>query len=239
MKNNILIPQYNKNGIFLRQIRSFVCRRSRITQSQLKWIKKYWPLMGIDFQLEALNFLYIFNCDAPIVLEIGFGSGESLVQTAINFPDKNFLGVEVYKSGIGSCLHFAHIAKIKNLRVIYHDVTEVIHNMIMDNTLSKVQIFFPDPWKKKRHHKRRLIQSKFLEAISKKLIVGGTLHIATDSEEYAFYILEEIKNIKNYINLSKKNNFILRPISRITTKFEKKGHMRGNNIFDLLFQLQE
>lgn len=238
MKNNILTPQYNQNGNFLREIRSFVCRKGRVTKSQLKSIEKYWSHIGIDFQLKILNFSSIFNGCAPIVLEIGFGSGESLVQNAINFPEKNFLGIEVYKSGIGSCLHLTYTAKIKNLRIIYHDATEVIHHMIMNQTLSEVQIFFPDPWHKKRHHKRRLLQSYFLNSLSKKLICGGRLHIATDSQEYAIYILDKIKNIKNYVNLSKKNDFIARPISRVITKFEKRARYRGDNIFDLMFELQ-
>ncbi|QCI17924.1 tRNA (guanosine(46)-N7)-methyltransferase TrmB [Buchnera aphidicola (Acyrthosiphon lactucae)] len=239
MNNNILTPIYNYNGIFLRQIRSFVCRKGRITRSQLSAIQKYWSLIGIDFQLRPLNFLSIFNRDAPVVLEIGFGSGESLVKTAMNFPNKNFLGIEVYKSGIGSCLHSAYSYKIKNLRIIYYDAIEVIHNMIMNNSLSSIQIFFPDPWNKKRHHKRRLLQKNFLKIISKKLIIGGTLHIATDSESYAFYILDEIKNIENYKNLSQKNCFIERPISRIITKFERKGFLRGNKIFDLMFKIKK
>ncbi|QIQ42111.1 MAG: tRNA (guanosine(46)-N7)-methyltransferase TrmB [Buchnera aphidicola (Microlophium carnosum)] len=237
MKNNILTPQYNYNGTFLRQIRSFVCRKGRITTSQLSAIQKYWSWIGVDFQSRALNLMSIFNRYAPIVLEIGFGSGESLVKTAMNFPEKNFLGIEVYKSGIGSCLHAAYVYQIKNLRIIYYDAIEVMHNMIIDHTLSTIQIFFPDPWHKKRHHKRRLLQNSFLKIIAKKLIIDGILHIATDSEAYAFYILDQIKDIKNYKNLSKTNNFIKRPISRIVTKFERKGYIQGNKIFDLMFQL--
>ena len=239
MKDNIIVPQYNCNGTFLRKIHSFVCRKGRITASQLNSIKRYWPLIGINFKLKPLDFTSIFNSHAPVVLEIGFGSGKSLVKNAINLPNKNFLGIEVYKSGIGSCLYLAHIAKIQNLRIICHDAIEVVNTMIADHTLSNIQIFFPDPWHKKRHHKRRLIQSNFLKIISRKLIIDGTLHIATDSEEYAFYILESIKDIKNYMNLSKNNNFIKRPDSRIITNFEKKGHLQGNKIFDLMFQLKE
>ncbi|QCO71091.1 tRNA (guanosine(46)-N7)-methyltransferase TrmB [Buchnera aphidicola] len=238
MKNNILTPKHNSNGIFLRQIRSFVCRKGRITTAQMSAIQKYWSFIGIDFQLRPLNLSSIFNCYAPVVLEIGFGSGESLVKNAINFPDKNFLGIEVYKSGIGSCLNFASAYKVQNLRIIYYDAIEVMHNMILDHTLSTIQIFFPDPWHKKRHHKRRLLKNNFLKIIAKKLIINGILHIATDSESYAFYILDEIKDIKNYKNVSEENNFIKRPISRITTKFEKKGFLQGNKIFDLMFQLK-
>ena len=239
MKNNILTPKYDHNGIFLRKIRSFVCRKGRITTSQLNAIKRYWPLIGIDFCLEPLNFSSIFNSSDPVILEIGFGSGRSLVQTAMNFPDKNFLGIEVYKSAIGSCLNLAYIYKLKNLKIIYYDAIEVINIMILDHTLLTVQIFFPDPWNKTRHHKRRLLQSNFLKIISKKLIIGGILHIATDSEEYAFDILDKIQFIKNYINLSKKNNFVARPASRVITKFEKKGCLQGHNIFDLMFKLKE
>lgn len=235
MKRNILTPKYDNHGIFLRQIRSFVCRKGRITTSQLHAIKNYWILFGIDFQLQPVDFSSIFNFHAPIVLEIGFGSGDSLVQTAINNPNKNFLGIEVYQSGIGSCLHLANFYQIKNLKIIYHDAVEVINSMIKDNTLSTVQFFFPDPWSKKRHHKRRILTIYFLEKILKKLIVDGMLHIATDSKEYAYYILEIIKNINGYINISKTNNFVLKPSSRITTKFEKKGCLKGNKIYDLMF----
>jgi len=238
MKNNILTPIYNHNGTFLRKVRSFVCRKGRITVSQLNAIKKYWSLIGVDFQLTPLNLSSIFNRHAPVVLEIGFGSGKSLVETAINFPEKNFLGIEVYQSGIGSCLNFAYISKITNLKIIYYDAIEVIHNMILDRTLSSIQIFFPDPWDKKRHHKRRLIKHNFLKIISKKLIINGMLHISTDSESYAFDILDEIKDIKDYKNLSNINTFIERPVSRITTRFERRGNLQGHHIFDLMFQLK-
>ncbi|QCI20092.1 MAG: tRNA (guanosine(46)-N7)-methyltransferase TrmB [Buchnera aphidicola (Brevicoryne brassicae)] len=238
MKNNILTPKYDHNGIFLRKIRSFVCRKGRITTSQLNAIKRYWPLIGIDFCLEPLNFSSIFNSSDPVILEIGFGSGRSLVQTAMNFPDKNFLGIEVYKSGIGSCLNLAYIYKLKNLKIIYYDAIEVINIMILDHTLLTVQIFFPDPWNKKRHKKRRILQSDFLKVLAKKLIFNGILHIVTDSEEYAFYILDRINCIDDYENLSKTNDFVIRPVSRIITDFEKKAHLRGDRVFDLMFQLK-
>ncbi|QCI16198.1 tRNA (guanosine(46)-N7)-methyltransferase TrmB [Buchnera aphidicola] len=240
MKKNILTEEYNENGVFFRQIRSFVCRQGRITQSQLNAIEKHWSLIGIDFQLTPLNLKSIFsNYNNPIILEIGFGSGQSLVETAKNFPDKNFLGIEVYKSGIGSCLNFAYSSKIQNLKIINHDAIEVINTMILNRTLSKIQIFFPDPWNKKRHHKRRLLKCSFLKIISKKLIISGILHIATDSEEYALYILNEIKDVQEYKNLSKKHLFVERPTSRIITRFERKAFLQGNKIFDLMFQIKE
>lgn len=239
MKNNIITPKYNYNGTFLRQNRSFVCRKGRITTSQLSAIQKYWCLIGVNFQLKPINLSSIFNRHAPVVLEIGFGSGQSLVKSAIGFPDKNFIGIEVYKSGIGSCLNSVYAYGIKNLRVIYYDAVEVMQKMILDHTISTIQIFFPDPWNKKRHHKRRLLKNNFLKIIANKLTLNGILHIATDSKSYALYILDEIKDIENYKNLSTKNNFIKRPSSRIMTKFEKKGCLKGNKIFDLMFQLKK
>lgn len=237
MKNNILLPQYNKEGVFLRKIRSFVCRKGRMTDAQLYAINNYWSKIGIDFQLKPLDFFSIFNSTNPIVLEIGFGSGKSLVKNAINFPDKNFLGIEVYKSGIGSCLNFAYISKVENLKIIYYDATEAVDIMIADQSLSIVQIFFPDPWNKNRHKKRRMIKTSFLKVISKKLTISGILHIATDSKEYAYYILDQIKDIPKYKNLSKTNNFVT-CTSRISTEFEKKALLRGDCIFDLMFEIK-
>ncbi|AYN24540.1 tRNA (guanosine(46)-N7)-methyltransferase TrmB [Buchnera aphidicola] len=236
MKNNIITPQYNCNGTFLRQNRSFVCRQGRITRAQLRAIEKYWRSIGINFKLAPLNFTSIFQNNAPVILEIGFGSGSSLVKTAINCPDKNFLGIEVYKSGVGSCLRLAHFSKINNLKIIYHDAIEVIDKMILDHTLSRVQIFFPDPWNKKRHHKRRIIQDLFLRKILKKLNTGGILHIVTDSEEYNFFILNLIKNIDHYTHLSKKRILFEQSKFRLVTKFEKKAKLLGNKIFDLVLQ---
>ncbi|KAF0720546.1 tRNA (guanosine(46)-N7)-methyltransferase TrmB [Buchnera aphidicola (Aphis craccivora)] len=235
MKNNIITPKY-KNGIFLRQNQSFVCRKGRITKSQLQSIKEYWSLFGINYQLTPINFRSVFKYNYPIILDIGFGSGESLVQTAIHSDHYNFLGIEVYQSGIGSCLRFAYVSNLENLKIIHYNAIEVIENMISNHTLSKIQIFFPDPWPKKRHHKRRMIQYIFLKKILKKLIFGGILHIKTDSKEYASYILNTIKKIDNYLNLSDTNNFIKDSIPNIKTRFEKKAYFLGNQIFNLVFQ---
>lgn len=127
----------------MRQNRSFICRKGRITKSQIISIKKYWISIGIDFQSQPLNFISIFKNSAPVVLEIGFGSGKSLVKTALKYPNKNFLGIEVYQPGIGCCLRLSNFFKINNLKIIHHDAIEVIDNMILDHSLSKVQIFFP------------------------------------------------------------------------------------------------
>ncbi|QNS01722.1 MAG: tRNA (guanosine(46)-N7)-methyltransferase TrmB [Buchnera aphidicola (Pentalonia nigronervosa)] len=230
-------PHCNDHGIFLRRVRSFVCRTGRITKSQLQGIKKHWLFMGIDFEHKLLNFFSVFNSSSEVVLEIGFGSGHSLVHNAVNHPDKNFLGIEVYKSGIGSCLNLAYSKHVKNLRIIYYDAVEVINNMISDRTLSIIQIFFPDPWPKKRHHKRRLIQKEFLSIIAKRMIIGGILYIITDSEEYSCHIKREINQHNMYTTTSQDNYFLLSSSSHITTKFEKKAHVQGNQIFHLMFKV--
>ncbi|CAL4325600.1 tRNA (guanosine(46)-N7)-methyltransferase TrmB [Buchnera aphidicola] len=237
MKNNIITPQYNNNGKFLRQIRSFVCRKGRITSSQLKSIKKYWSFFGIDFQSEPLNLNSIYNNYHPIILEIGFGTGKSLVDTAINYPNINFLGIEVHKPGIGSCLNYSFSANLTNLKIIYYDAIEVLSRMIFDHTLHTIQIFFPDPWPKMRHRKRRMIQTTFLILILKKIKNGGFLHIATDSKSYADDILRMMQNFPECINISDTNDFIHRPAYRPVTKFEKKGFLLGNTIFDLMFKI--
>lgn len=235
MKNNIITPKY-KDGVFLRQNQSFVCRKGRITKSQLTSINKYWPFFGINYQLQPINFKEIFQYNYPVVLDIGFGSGHSLVNTAIHSYNQNFLGIEVYQSGIGTCLRSAYNANLKNFKIIYYNAVEVIENMILNHTLSKIQIFFPDPWPKKKHHKRRMIQSRFLQKILKKLIFGGILHIKTDSEEYAVYILNIIKNMDRYVNLSNENTIIKHSSFYIETRFEKKAYALGNKIFNLMFQ---
>ncbi|QIE02225.1 tRNA (guanosine(46)-N7)-methyltransferase TrmB [Buchnera aphidicola] len=236
MNNNIFTLKYKKDGTFMREIHSFASRNNRLTISQINAIQKYWTHIGIDFQMNLLNLESIFNSQDPLVLEIGFGSGENIIHNAINYPKKNFLGIEVYKSGIGSCLNLAYLYKIKNLKIIYYDAIEVIKYMIPNHILSVVQIFFPDPWDKKRHHKRRLLKKKFLKIVATKLIINGILQIATDSESYAFDILNEIKNIHQYCNLSKNNDFTVRSTFRIMTKFENKARLKGNHVFDLMFQ---
>ncbi|WP_343154210.1 tRNA (guanosine(46)-N7)-methyltransferase TrmB [Buchnera aphidicola (Aphis aurantii)] len=235
MKSNIITPKY-KNGIFLRQNKSFISRKGRITKSQLKSIHEYWSFFGINYQLKYLNFKSVFKNDYPVILEIGFGIGDTLVQTAINSANKNFLGIEVYPPGIGSCLRFAYMANLSNLKIVYYNAVDVIENMISNHTLSKIQIFFPDPWPKKKHHKRRMIQDIFLKKILKKLIFNGILHIVTDSKEYADYILNTIKNIHCYLNMSLTDTYLESCSSHFSTKFEKKACILNKKIFNLMFQ---
>ncbi|CAL4325450.1 tRNA (guanosine(46)-N7)-methyltransferase TrmB [Buchnera aphidicola] len=236
MIENIIIPKYNNNGIFLRQIRSFVLRNKKINDSGIKIIKNIFPILGLSFKTEKIDLNKIFDSISPIVLEIGFGTGKTLVDTALKNSKKNFLGIEVHQNSFLKCLKYAFFKKTKNLKVIYHDAEEVMLYMIKNRTLSTVQLFFPDPWHKKRHHKRRILKKKFINLILKKLVIGGTLHVATDCQSYADDIIEIINHIPEYKNLSETNNYIIRPKSRPVTKFEKKAIVLNKVIFDLFFE---
>ncbi|WP_343152690.1 tRNA (guanosine(46)-N7)-methyltransferase TrmB [Buchnera aphidicola] len=236
MKNNLSITEYSEKKIFLRKIQSFVIRRGRTTKSQIKAINSLWPKLGITFKKEFLDMKQIFFNDNPIVLEIGFGTGTSLVEMAIQNPEKNFLGIEVYESGIGKCLNYINKKNIKNIKIIFYDAIEVLINMIRKNTLSKIQIFFPDPWEKQRHKKRRIVNKNFCNIIYEKLINNGIVHITTDIKTYAEGILDIFNNFSGYINLSKNKKYIKRLKNRPITKFERKGIALGNNIFELMFK---
>ena len=168
-----------------RTVRSFVRRTGRLTPSQERALRELWPTFGISYSEQALDLNSVFGRIAPRVLEIGFGNGETLVEQAATAPDTDFVGIEVHKPGVGHCLLHAEAAGITNLRLIRHDAVEVAEQQIPDASLSRVNLYFPDPWPKKRHHKRRILQSDFLQLLARKLTSGGSLHIATDWQNYA------------------------------------------------------
>ncbi|XBC43290.1 MAG: tRNA (guanosine(46)-N7)-methyltransferase TrmB [Buchnera aphidicola (Meitanaphis flavogallis)] len=233
---NVVTLKYSKNGVFLRKVRSFVFRNRKLSRNKHDFFNKFWPKFGINFQLSYINANNFFTVNNPIVLEIGFGMGFSLCRTALNCSSKNFLGVEVYPPGVISCLKYIHMYNLKNIRIIYYDAVEVLNSMICDKSIFKVQIFFPDPWLKRRHRKRRIFTRYFAELVLKKLVPnGGILHISTDCQSYAEEILSIIGSIDEYINLSKHSNYIVKPDSRPVTHFEKRGRSLGNTIFDLMF----
>jgi len=157
---------------------------------------------------------------------------------AEKFPQKFFIGVEVHRPGVGSLLQNIHAKKIENVRVICHDAVEVLKNNIPNKSLDIIQIFFPDPWPKKRHHKRRLIQPEFVQLIRQKLKPGGILHVATDWQNYAEYILEVLHKDKDFVNLAEDNNFSDRSLSRPSTKFEERGKKLGHEVWDLIFEVR-
>ena len=223
-------------GVRIRKVTSFVLREGRLTKGQQKAIDDLWPQMGLDYQPEALDLSQTFGRQAPVVLEIGFGMGKSLVQMAKDAPDMDFIGIEVHKPGVGACLAEAHENGVNNLRVFEHDAVEVLNHCIADNSLARLQLFFPDPWHKKRHHKRRIVQPEFAETIRKKLAIGGVFHMATDWENYAEHMLQVMQAAPGYKNQSQQNDYVPRPEHRPLTKFEQRGQRLGHGVWDLMFE---
>ncbi|EKT59376.1 tRNA (guanosine(46)-N7)-methyltransferase TrmB [Providencia sneebia] len=236
MINNVISPEYNEEGRVMRRVRSFVRRQGRLTQRQEDALQNEWAEKGIDFNGEPLDFAAVFNNQNPVVLEIGFGMGASLVTMAAKNPNKNFLGIEVHAPGVGACLASAKEEDVTNLRVMCHDAIEVLDRMIPDESLSMVQLFFPDPWHKAKHNKRRIVQTPFANKIRSKLAVGGIFHMATDWEPYAEHMLEVMNNAEGYQNVSATGDYVPRPETRPETKFEKRGQRLGHGVWDLMFK---
>jgi len=236
MKNDVISPEFNEEGRAMRRIRSFVRRQGRLTKGQEFALENYWPVMGVEYQDAPVDFTELFGREAPVTLEIGFGMGTSLVAMAKANPQQNFLGIEVHSPGVGACLATAHEEGVENLRVMCHDAVEVLQKMVPDNSLSMVQLFFPDPWHKARHNKRRIVQVPFAEFVKSKLQLGGVFHMATDWEPYAEHMLEVMSSIDGYKNQSETNDYVPRPDSRPVTKFEQRGHRLGHGVWDLMFE---
>lgn len=224
-----------EEGKFMRRIRSFVRREGRLTKGQERALQELWPVMGVEFRDEMLDLAQLFGRDAPVVLEIGFGMGKSLVEMAAAAPEKNFIGIEVHRPGVGACLSSAQDAGITNLRLFCHDAVEVLGQMIPDQSIDTLQLFFPDPWHKARHHKRRIVQPAFVQMLRPKLKIGGVFHMATDWENYAEHMLEVMQSAEGFVNTVELGDYAPRPDSRPLTKFEQRGHRLGHGVWDLLF----
>ncbi|MEL7478166.1 MAG: tRNA (guanosine(46)-N7)-methyltransferase TrmB [Pseudomonadota bacterium] len=223
-------------GKYIRKVRSFVKREGRLTKGQAAAIEKCWSSMGLEHSLGLLDFSQVFGNDNDVVLEIGFGMGKSLVEMAKNAPHLNFIGIEVHRPGVGACLMEADEAGLTNLRVFEHDAVEVLADCIADGSLTTMQLFFPDPWHKKRHHKRRIVQPEFVESLRQKLKIGGVFHMATDWENYAEHMLEVMTAAPGYENISETQDYVPRPDNRPLTKFEQRGHRLGHGVWDLMFK---
>lgn len=230
--NKIELPE----GKVMRRIRSFVKREGRLTKRQEQALSQQWQSMGLDHQSENFDLAEVFGREAKTVLEIGFGMGASLLEMAERNPEVNFIGIEVHRPGVGACLADAAERGITNLRVFEHDAVEVLADSIADNSLDTVQLFFPDPWHKKRHHKRRIVQPEFVQQIRAKLKVGGVFHMATDWENYAEHMLEVMSAAPGYRNQSETGDYVPRPDFRPLTKFENRGHRLGHGVWDLMFE---
>lgn len=219
----------------LRQIRSFVLRTGRMTNAQKRAYDEAMPLFGLHVKNGLLDFPAVFSRSSDVVLEIGFGMGDSLIQMAQENPQQDFIGIEVHRPGVGHLLSRIQEENISNLRVYAEDALDVLNHCIADNSLAKVQIFFPDPWHKKKHHKRRLIQADFIQLLRRKLKNSGIVHLATDWENYAEHMLEVMQQAEGFANMADSGSYSPRPAFRPHTKFEKRGERLGHGVWDLLF----
>ncbi len=218
-----------------RRIKSFVLREGRLTTGQEKALREHWSTYGIEYTGELLDFSKIFGNTNPVTVEIGFGMGQSLVEMAKNCPNINFLGIEVHTPGVGACISSLVEQGVTNLRVMHHDAVEVFKNCIPLESVSTLQLFFPDPWHKARHHKRRIVKPEFLDLIIPHLCIGGKIHMATDWQNYAEEMLEILSNDSRISNTSQDNTYVPRPEFRPLTKFEKRGNNLGHGVWDLIF----
>jgi tRNA (guanine-N7-)-methyltransferase len=219
-----------------RTVRSFVLRGGRITDAQQRALSDLWPRYGIDYQPGPLDLDAVYGRHAPRVVEIGFGNGEHLASLAAAHPERDYLGIEVHRPGVGRLLLALDQSGVGNVRVICEDAVQVLEHQISRDALDEVLILFPDPWPKKRHHKRRLIQPGFVELVASRLAPGGVLRLATDWQPYAEQMLEVLSASPALRNTAPQGAFAPRPDERAATRFERRGQRLGHSVWDLVFQ---
>ncbi len=217
-------------------IRSFVIRAGRITPAQQRALDELWPRFGIEFSPGMLDVAALFGRSAPLTVEIGFGNGDNLIELAAAHPERDFLGIEVHRSGVGRVLLALESRQLHNVRLICHDAVEVLGQQIPPGSVDEILILFPDPWPKKRHHKRRLIQAPFATLAASRLVPGGVLRLATDWQPYAQQMLETLATIPQLANLARDGGFVPRPAERERTRFERRGERLGHEVWDLAFR---
>ncbi|MCG8670438.1 MAG: tRNA (guanosine(46)-N7)-methyltransferase TrmB [Pseudomonadales bacterium] len=218
-----------------RRIRSFVRRQGRLTEGQSRALEQYWQDYGLALTDGELDYDAAFGRSAPTILEIGFGNGDSLLAMAQHQPDNNYVGIEVHRPGVGGLINNAQREGVSNIRVYCEDAIEVLKQAIPEQSLAGVQLFFPDPWHKKRHHKRRIVQPQFVEMIASKLKAGGYFHMATDWENYAEHMMEVMSASALFQNQAGAGEYSPRPEYRPETKFERRGLGLGHGVWDLIF----
>ena len=219
-----------------RSIKSFVLRQGRLTKGQESAMQSLWPQFGIEAAETELDLPSLFGRIAPITLEIGFGNGESLLQMAQAAPERDFLGIEVHTPGVGHLLKLMGENGVTNIRVLNTDAVEILKQRIPAGSLNRVQLFFPDPWHKKKHHKRRIVQTEFVDLISSRLSQAGVLHMATDWQNYAEHMVDVMQTRQDFQNLAENPPYSARPDTRPLTKFENRGLRLGHGVWDLLYQ---
>ena len=219
-----------------RTIKSFVLRQGRLTKAQQYALDKHWLDYGIDYSEQVLSFDKLFNNHHEVIIEIGFGNGESLLQQVIGQPQYNYIGIEVHGPGVGHLIHHANREDIHNIKVIRFDAVDVLKHQIADNSIQQVQLFFPDPWHKKKHQKRRIIKPEFIQLIHQKLKTGGLFHMATDWEHYANQMLAQMDSAEGYNNTSGAGKFSTNTGTRCETRFERRGLKLGHGVWDLIYE---
>jgi tRNA (guanine-N7-)-methyltransferase len=221
-----------------RTIRSFVTRAGRLTDAQERALAELWPKYGVAFEPQLLDFDILFGRRAPRVIEIGFGNGDHLAALAAAHPERDYLGVEVHRPGVGRLLLGIEKRALTNLRIVCHDAVAVLEQQIPLRSLDEVLILFPDPWPKKRHHKRRLIQTPFVAALADRMKTGGVMRLATDWQPYALQMLEVLDAAAALANMAEDARFMPRPAQRARTRFELRGERLGHAVWDLAYRVR-
>ncbi len=224
----------DSEGSTHRPVRSFVLRQGRFSPGQQQARERLMPRFGIDYAPAPLDWAKAFGREAPRILEIGFGMGETTARIAEENPGNDYLGVEVHGPGVGALLRRLEERSLTNVRIVQHDAVEVVREMIAPDSLTGIHVFFPDPWPKKRHHKRRLLQPPFVALLASRLKAGGYLHAATDWQEYAEEILTVVSGTQALRNPHP--GFAARPASRPETKFEQRGRRLGHGSWDIIVE---
>jgi len=222
----------------LRGIRSYVLRQGRLTDAQARALEDYWPGYGIDYHPGQIDLTRIYQRSAPKILDIGTGMGGSLIELAQQHPENDYLAIEVHRPGVGNLIKTAEGLGLSNIKVICHDVVEVLQYQLADHCLDAAYIFFPDPWPKKRHHKRRLVNPSFLALLKPKLKLNALLFLATDWQDLAEHMLTVCDQDPDLINISGTGKFTPRPAWRPVTKFEKRGKKLDHGVWDLCYSLK-
>jgi len=224
------------DAIHDKRIRSFVLRQGRMTGAQQRGVDDFLPRYGLALENGRIDPAQVFGRSAPLVVEVGFGMGNSLLEQLQSMPDHDFIGIEVHLPGVGKLLCEAGDLNLDNLRVYRDDAVEVLNQCLPDESIDLFQLFFPDPWPKKKHHKRRIVQPPFVETVRKKLKIGGRFHLATDWEAYAEHMRDVMNAAPGYSNTATGGDFVPRPATRPLTKFEKRGEKLGHGVWDLIYQ---
>lgn len=220
-------------------IRSYVIRGGRMTEAQEKAFSQWWPIYGLSLHDGKINLVEVFGREAELVVEVGFGMGDSLLAMAEAEPEKNFIGIEVHPPGVGRLINEAGKKDLKNLRVYLADAVDVISDCLPKASASRFQLYFPDPWHKKKHTKRRIVQPEFIAQVHALLKAQGVFHMATDWEHYAEHMMEAMSLASGFENTAGEYQYSEKPSYRPTTKFEMRGARLGHGIWDIVFAKQE